>query len=263
MKPLLMPIGWAALALTAGCGASAAQLNTDRYDQAILDDGPLVYYPLNEATGTLFHDRSGHAQNATAKGGLSLTEQGAFSQTDQSVGFDGKSGWIQSAARQTNVAAYTVEVWFSTTDTFPQFARAFVQDRGVGSGRSLTLGIGGDGKTFFALDSDGILVGAWSSLPSNDGHWHHLVGTWQMKPGTAVAPDQFSLYVDGAFTAVNTVAKGDPEMPPLTGSGPIKIGRHDAWDTYYRGNLERVAVYTKALSASEILHHYNLGLINS
>jgi hypothetical protein len=233
----------------------------------MIDDGALVYYPLDEVGGTVVHDHSGHAVSAAIKGDVTLGAKGAFSAADRAMQFDGSLGWVETAVRQTKVAAFTVEVWFRTSESPTGFGWAFAQSRGAGSGRSLTLGLAGDqlapaGRPFFALDSDGVLIGVATALAFNDGRWHQLVGTWSSKSGTPIDPGQFDLYVDGTASSVTPIALGGPATAPLSGSGGIKIARHDLWDANFKGRLERVAIFSRALAPQRILHHYNLYLVN-
>jgi hypothetical protein len=178
--------------------------------------------------------------------------------------FDG-SGEIDTALTQREVAAYTVEVWLNTTES-PSLGRATVWGGSEAAGRSLTLGLGpvpglpdspGSLASFF-LDAKGVLIGLYTVAPLNDGKWHQLVGTWTSQSGVPVAPAQFAIYVDGRPATTAPVIVGNSLVPPLTGSGPTKIGRHDAWNTTYRGSLQQVAIFPRALGPVRIQEHYTL-----
>lgn len=257
----LLLLGLAAALVGNACSLEDSGTPEQAYDQAILADGPLGYYPLDESSGTVAHDKSPGANHGTLKGGVELGVKAG--RPNQAMQFDGKSGEIETTLKQSNVTAYTVEVWLNTVDSPSGFGKALVEGRGPGSGggRGLTLGFGGDavgagGRPFFALDADFVLTGVYSPLEVNDGRWHQLVGTWTSQPGAPVDPAQFALYIDGEPTATTPIALGDPLSPPLYGAGTIRVGRHEAWDTYYNGILARVAIYPAALTSAQIREHY-------
>lgn len=172
------------------------------------------------------------------------------------LAFDGTNDSVTTSYLQNAVTAYSVEVWVKTTDAGAQ--KVFVHNRGAGSGKSLTLGIGttggghgGAGRIGFELDSDGIDIGISTNTAYNDGVWHHVVGTWAATSGTAVATSQFRIYVDGALATTAGTATGSANSP-LTGLGGTTIGYHAPWATYFSGSLAKVAIYNRQLSLAEV-----------
>jgi RHS repeat-associated protein len=190
---------------------------------------------------------------------------------DMAMTFDGKSGEIDTRYIETNATAYSVEAWIRTTDSGVN--RAIVENRGggigSGPGGSLTLGLdfattNAPGAPFFMLDSDGTAIGIWSPKAINDGQPHHVVGTWSGPSGTAVAPSQFTLYVDGVPVPTNQINVGSSSSP-LTGfysyidGLETKIAHHDAWNTNLSGTLGKIAIYTSALTAARVQTHFSAG----
>ena len=82
----------------------------------------------------------------------------------------------------------------------------------------------------------------------NDGSWHHIVGTYD---GTTVR-----LYVDGAEVTNSALSGGVVN----SGSGArLKLALFSGSATL-QGSIDEVAIYRAALSAAQVLAHYNAGL---
>lgn len=64
------------------------------YPSIILADSPQAWYRLNEISGTVAHDNSGHGNNATLTGSFTLSQAGALGDIDTSIGFDGLTGTL-------------------------------------------------------------------------------------------------------------------------------------------------------------------------
>jgi serine/threonine protein kinase len=87
-----------------------------------------------------------------------------------------------------------------------------------------------------------------------DGVWHHVAATVERASAEGV-----KLYVDGEVIATfdPTPARGD-----LSTEQPLLIGMHQSYPWYrgnYRGGLDEVSLYKRALSPAEILAIYNAG----
>lgn len=86
------------------------------YSAAVLADSPAAYYRLGETSGTTAADSSGHGNNATINGTVTLNSPGALpSDTDGSMLFT--NGFVQTPYVMTSVSSYTEEAWIKTTDT--------------------------------------------------------------------------------------------------------------------------------------------------
>ncbi len=199
---------------------------------------------LNAFTGT---GTSGWTGSGTASSPYALT-------------FNGSSNYVSTGYTQTSATGYTIEVWVNTTDAGTE--RTFVNDRGsAGSGSSLTLGIGttggghgGAGLVGWEVDSNSLDIGVSSTTAVNDGKWHQVVGTWSASSGTAVAASQFTIYIDDAAAATTSGSIGSATSP-LTGLGGTSIGYHSLWGTYLNGAIAKVAIYNRALAASEVVQN--------
>ena len=109
-----------------------------------------------------------------------------------------------------------------------------------------------DGKAEFVLkDKQGDVATPQGTTLLTDGTFHYLVGVRD------AAANEERLYVDGALedTKVITYANG------FDSASPIDIGWYKSIQTYhFVGDLDEVALYSRALSASEITQHHTDGL---
>ena len=196
--------------------------------------------------------------HGTLKGGATY----AAGRTGEAFSLNGSDASVLTSYNQDALTEYTVSAWIKTTDASSGGGQTIVQNRGAGSGKSLTLGVGktdvnktecGVGKVFFALDSDSILIGrcAGGSV-INDGLWHHVVGVWSAPAGTAIAATQFRIAIDGVnqTQTLATLAIGSATSP-LTGVGGLEIGHHGVWGTYFKGSIDEVEVFNRALLPAE------------
>jgi len=127
-----------------------------------------------------------------------------------------------------------------------------LNDRGSGSGMSLSLGLRtGGGKPFFGLDSTNMLIGRDADNSISDDSWHHLVGVWNSTYGTIVDPAQFNIYIDGVEAASTPTSSGTT-YAPLSGAGGSQIAYHAAWATYLVAHLDEIRADTTARSSNWI-----------
>lgn len=179
---------------------------------------------------------------------------------NNAANFDG-SDIIDIPYQQSSATQYTIATWIRTTSTGNN---VFVENRGTGPGRSLTLGVGtnpggcGTGRVSFGVDSNAIYIGKCTTGTVHNGIWRHIVGTWSGTSGTAVASAQFSIYVDGVAAATTNTSVGSVNAP-LTGQLNTKFGRHDPWGVNLNGDMDEVAIWTRALTATEVAQLYRRG----
>jgi PKD repeat protein len=206
-------------------------------------------------------DSTSNANHGTSAGTMTTSDQVA-AKINGGLDFDGSNDYLGTTYVQTGVTAYTIEVWIKTPTTSMQ--RVIVHDRGSGAGMSLTLEVGGTypggpgaaGNVGYGVDSNNIYIGRFSTSTVNDNNWHHLVGVWAAPPGTAIAPAQFSIYIDGTAAATGNAVVGSATSP-LTGSGGTQLAYHQPWVTYLPGILDEVRISTSSLSADWIKTEYN------
>ncbi|MEM1971239.1 MAG: LamG domain-containing protein, partial [Candidatus Anstonellales archaeon] len=86
----------------------------------------------------------------------------------------------------------------------------------------------------------------------NDGQWHYAVVTYD---GSTL-----NLYVDGSLVATRTNITAIPH----TSNTPLVIGK-DSNDSkrYFRGDIDEVRIYNRALTAQEVSDAYNNGVFSN
>jgi hypothetical protein len=99
-------------------------------------------------------------------------------------------------------------------------------------------------------------ISAWFKLETTDviegdGNWHHVVGTWDNNTGDAVA-----IYLDGVLKQSTSGVSGT-----FTGSfTSASIGNNAEGGGFWKGNIDEVVLFNKALDSTEVSNLYNDGL---
>jgi len=229
------------------------------FRDAVLADEPLLYFQLSEPEGTAVNEGSlGVDFNADYLGTPSRampTESG-----DESVAFDAAEDFLKTDA----IAPESL----SGNPTFSAEALYFVPPDGTALNwapflhwgdltllpamKSVYFGFQNDKPTrlFAGFYNGGLRTVA--DVPR--GVWHHVV--W-VRNGGAAANVGTTLYVDGVAVAL----EDDPELP-VNGSTPeiintaFRINRSQDADRFFRGSLDELALYGRALSQEEVEAHY-------
>jgi len=100
----------------------------------------------------------------------------------------------------------------------------------------------------FLIKKDGVAYRVNSNTNVNDGEWHHIAATY--------GSGGMKLYVDGNLEGVNTEFSG--ELPK--NDDDVWIGRnYNPLNTsgYFKGNIDEVSMWNRALSQEEISSIYN------
>jgi hypothetical protein len=213
---------------------------TGSYVQNVLQDAPLAYWRLGEASGTVADDAIG-TNDGTYSGGYTLNQSGALvGDPNTAVLLNGTTGYVR-APQLSLPTSITLEAWANPT-TYPGDTALAGQWNGT-SGSMLYVTSDFGGRVYMWVN--GAFISA--TAPST-GAWHHYVGTYD---GTTA-----SIYIDGGLAAGPTALPG-----PLT-SAPrfLEMGTYnDGGGGRFNGKIDEVAVYPTALSASRIQAHFAAG----
>ncbi|MFN8428663.1 MAG: LamG domain-containing protein [Spirosomataceae bacterium] len=215
-----------------------------------LETGLIAYYPFsNEA-----QDASGNNNHGVVNGATPITH----GNLNRAYSFDGIDDWISTPMIQNNLQAYSISAWVK-----PNFNEnkqyVVLQNRGVelGGGKSITLHYDFQNKKWgFACDGDYIYIGTQSTLTDLNS-WVHIVGTWQANGATNFNANQFKLYFNGILQIGTLQNIGSASIPNIP-SGNVKIGKHDAWNSYFKGSIDDLRLFNRALSEAEVFQLYNL-----
>ena len=247
-----------ALVSASGCGAPPA----DAYAQTVLSDSPLVYYPLDEQSGTTMCDASGNGNDGTyASSGVGYGVSGplASDSSETAVSGDGSASDLLGAgpglSGLSGNQSFTLEGWFRATTTTNEIVVALSGGSIAGmavwsSHTSCGQGSNPNGSAL-ALDEHGT-SNCWDSTSDGvnlfDGDWHYLAIVYDSSSDTMTG------YVDGASLGSETAA-----LSSFGWSSPTVLP--GGWvdnqvNQPFVGDAAEIAVYGTALSTARIDAHY-------
>ena len=185
-----------------------------------------------------------------------------FSGTDASVGRSWPEGVDPAAPSDDSGEAgegldwapdvFTLEAWFrSTSTTGGRIVGWEAPGRNAKADRHVYLDDAG--HLLFGIKPDANRVSIASPNSYNDGDWHQVAAT--------LSPEGMKLYVDGAQVAANpdvTVGEHLSVGQWTVGGGAHVTGvQSQPTDDDFTGDIDEVAVYKQALSASDLAGHFS------
>jgi hypothetical protein len=207
--------------VTATFGTAAAPTN-----------GLVVAYGFNATSGSTVADMSGNGRTGTISGASWTT--GRYG---NGLSFDGSNDSV-GTTYATNLTRWTVSVWVRSAAA-PSSAAA--------SGpvhREKNFQINWNHPNAAFRGAAGVQVnGTWyaasfGTLAANT--WYHLAATYD--------GETLRTYRNGSLVTSNTAPSGAAAAESAT----LKLGRHAAAAQYFRGVIDDVRLYDRALSQSEI-----------
>jgi hypothetical protein len=215
------------------------------YSATVLADTPLAYWRLDETTGTVCHDATGHGNDATYVGAVTLGVAGALvGDPDTAVQFDGNTAQIDVGDKFDFVGKVplSIEMWANPDvidNGFRHLERKMLYDAFQPSDGMYFYVNAGPKPLAFERWSGGVTDNGMKAYVTT-GAWWHIVGTFD---GT-----NLSIYVNGSLAATTT-----------TGTSLVANGVHLLWGEAFQGRLDELAIYDHALSAARIQAHYMAG----
>ncbi|SPE52242.1 exported hypothetical protein [Verrucomicrobia bacterium] len=247
---------------------------TAPYPRAVLADGPIAYYRLDEGPDDGNGDNGVTAYDYVGgyNGSFSNVVLGAAGYSPNTEPTDTSTAFAQFTVNNSYVgnvpsnldfstpsgssATFSVEAWVLGSSGQINSAGLVTAGYGYG-GEQFCLDLGGNYPAsdyrFYVNDASGATHSAVASLTPNDGIWHHVVGVCDEAHGN------ISLYVDG-------VLRGSGSAPPNSGirtwTTNLSIGSRmstvsaTSYDNQFAGNMDDVAIYNYALTAAQVQAHY-------
>ena len=195
--------------------------------------GMVAAYAFEETSGTAALDSSGSGNAGTVSGPVSS----ALGRFGRALAFDGVNDLVNVAdsASLDLTTGMTLEAWVKPEGV--DWQTVLLKERPGGLAYALysstDTGVSsGEVRTSSSLETRGS-----SSLPFAT--WSHLATTYD---GSTLR-----LYVNG-----NQVSGRAVSGPVEVGTGTLRIGGNLVWGEYFRGLIDEVRVYQRALSAAEI-----------
>jgi PKD repeat protein len=204
--------------------------------------GLVAAWGLNEGTGTATTDTSGNGNGGTLVNGPTWTT----GKTGGALQFDGVDDRVRVAdsnALDVTTAA-TFEAWVYPT-VAPSAWRTILQKEVEAY---LLAASGGDGRPASGGTFNGAccsLVGAPSGLPINT--WTHVAATYDGL--------ELRLFVNGAQVA-SAARTGSYQV----NTGPLWMGGNAVYGEHFKGKLDDVRVYNRALTPAEIQQDMAAGI---
>jgi PKD repeat protein len=209
--------------------------------------GLVAAYNFEEAGGTTVVDASGKGNHGTISGAVRTTS-GKYG---KALFFDGVNDWvtIKDTSSLDLTSGMTLEAWVYPTVSMTQWATVVLKEQPGGGLYELyangdqsqpltSVTIGGDYK---------VLSGGPWLIPNT---WVHLAATYN---GATQR-----LYVNGS----------EVDSRPQSGSiqvsdSALRIGGNSIWGEFFKGRIDEVRVYNRALSAGEIQTDMNKSVATS
>ena len=212
-----------------------------------LQNGLVGYWPF---CGNA-NDASGNGNNGTVNGATLTTDR--FGNVNSAYSFDGVGNYVNvlDANSLDFSNNFTLSGWYQTNDINQTDQTIIGKGRAIsGTGYHLLVNTSLN-LMQFGYNNNVINGGATTpATPSNLSGWHFLTGTYD---GSAA-----KIFIDGIL--LNSVY----EVYSLQNSSiPLNIGRETSGlGRYFNGKLDDIAIYNRALSASEVQQLYALGTVN-
>jgi hypothetical protein len=231
------------------------------YPSTVLSLGPVAYYRLNETTPV-------PADTATNLGTAGVTGTGFYinspahqspgalvGSTDTAVGFNGSSQRVATLydSSISPTGPFTAEAWVNAagagSSSVPPCPLSFWSQPDA-SRRTGWLIYEWDTGWKFRM-YNGVNTSQSVDITGGGapvvGAWYHLAAVYD---GTSAI-----FYVNGTPVGTNAAAAYAPNV-----GGPFSIGARADGNFWFAGYADEVALYTNALSASDIQNHYQNGI---
>ncbi|MFI1990724.1 family 43 glycosylhydrolase [Actinoplanes sp. NPDC020271] len=210
---------------------------------AAADDGLLLWYKLDEKSGTVATDASGHGRDGAVTGATWTGTQG--------LAFDGTSTYVtapDNVLADLDAVTVAFDVRIDSAQATPYFLYGFGNtDTSTGYGNGYLFATGDSFRNAISLSN---WSGEQNTRPATGYNlarnaWKHVAYTQTGTTGT--------LYEDGVAVATNTAVS---ILPGAIGGGTTSanyFGRSlYTGDKYLKGGMRDVRVYDRALAADEV-----------
>ena len=212
------------------------------YNTEVLSDNPLLYWQLDDATGTIVVDASPNGRNGTVSGSWNFQQTSRVNTSTYAMTSAG--GAIVSPTIAFGTSDVTVEFWTNVDASQTYMPISFgvnYLDLFINSGR---IGVNtGAGDQF--------------GCPITSGY-HHIVAVMPNAKATSSAV----IYIDGTQQTLSGASGTALSIASTT----FQVSGWSANGSYRMPsglNIDEVAVYSGALSGARVLAHYNAGVMPS
>lgn len=216
------------------------------YEGAVESHRPIGHWRLGDVGSPSAADRGPHGLLGTYEGSPTPVEGAIAGDADGALGIDGPGDGVllPDIADLRTDDALSLEIWFRRAENSPM-GPLFEFRNGT---RGVHVWYNADDRTVHANLED--TEGAPHEIRPTEpvlapDVWHHVVLTYD--------GERARLFVDG-----ERVGQVDGVFSPRT-DGPVNVGMHVDDERHLIGAIDEVAIYDRALSASEIRRHHATG----
>jgi hypothetical protein len=199
------------------------------------NSGLVGAWGFDEAGGTTTADRSGKANTGTISGATRSTA-GKFG---GALSFDGVNDWVTvpDANSLDLTAGMTLEAWVRPSATGTVWRTTLLKESSAGLVYGLYANTNTQrpsGHVFTSLETD---IRGTATVPLNV--WTHLATTYD---GSVLR-----LYVNGVQVSTGAVSGSI-----ATSANALRIGGNSIWNEWFKGLIDEVRVYDRALTAAQV-----------
>jgi len=229
------------------------------YSETVLADNPIGFWLLNETTGSTGDDLTANNNNLTFNNSPTLGVATGLAGIPLGITFDGINDYLNTSTVSTfNIAAngtWSIEFWLKFNSS--TFSAPFGwRDSSGGNDKVNALMTVNNGTTgmiqLLTADNAGGFVILSHGTTYNDNLFHHVVVT-------ATSGGALRLYIDGVDRANSTASRGS-----ATSNRAISVAANDTlggvYAQFFTGTETACSVYNTALTAGQVLAHYNAGI---
>ena len=207
-----------------------------------------AYWTFDEGAGTTAGDSSGNGNTGSLINSPSWVN-GKFGKALDYVAAQQQSVSVADApSLNLGSASFSVAFWLRYTNSID----ADIIRKGSGSTANAWFKVEilkSTQKLFFNVHGSSDKNNITAPDASNDGLWHHVVAVRDVENG------RIRLYIDGTQVVSSSNPGGS-----LSNSADLSIGSKDTLaDDFLNGSLDDVLIFSRALSAAEVLDLFNSG----
>ena len=198
-------------------------------------------------SGTSWKDLSGNGNNGTLTNGPTFN-----SVNGGSIVFDGSNDYVSvaNASSLTNTSSLSIESWVLMNPSMNAYGAVVGKGTSDANEEYCLLINPSTSKVYFDV---GGTTGPYVELTStfNSNTWYNVVATHERVAGSST----LKIYVNGSLLSGATV---NPTSAVNDNATNVSIGcRFDGNTSLWNGRISKVAIYTRTLSATEVLQNYN------
>ncbi|WP_131106063.1 LamG domain-containing protein [Ornithinimicrobium sufpigmenti] len=218
------------------------------YGAAVLDDGPELYWPLDDTSGTsTITDHAGGFYGVPGSG-VTYTVAGAIPDSTAVSVANNNNGRIYARGSHIAPVEFSAEAWFRSSATSGRLLGFGDLQTGNSGHRDRSIYLGNSGRVHFGLQSDGAKVVA-SPSSYNNNQWHHVVAT--------LSGQTARLYVDGVLVgARHDITNPEEYVGHWRAGGDSQSGWPNGGNANFTGAMDEIAIYPHALTPQQVNAHY-------